>query len=47
MALKKTCLPDAVTLLAKFGIQLEDVVIKRIDDGPREWKQLQKKMFAK
>lgn len=34
-------------MLDKFGIELEEAVSKRIEDGPREWKLLQKKLFAK
>ncbi len=34
-------------LLGKFGIQMDDIISKRIEDGSREWKLLQKKMFAK
>lgn len=39
--------PTAVALLAKFGIEIEDAVSKSIESGPREWKNLQKKLFAK
>lgn len=37
----------AADALNRFGVQLDETTLKKIVDGPREWKVLQKKLFAK
>lgn len=38
-------LEDTAALLVRFGDQLEPELVKQLEDGPRQWRLLVKKMF--
>lgn len=38
-------LEDTVALLTRFGEQLDSELVKKLEDGPRQWRLLCKKMF--
>ena len=38
-------LEDTVALLARFGDQTEPELVQQLEDGPRQWRLLFKKMF--
>jgi len=39
-------LEDTVALLVRFGDALDPALIKQLEDGPRQWRLLWKKMFS-
>jgi len=39
-------LQDTVALLDRFGNQPEPELLRRLEDGPRQWRLLSKKMFV-
>ena len=39
-------LQDTVALLDRFGNPLEPELLRRLEDGPRQWRLLSKKMFT-